>query len=174
MILHVKTVDVQGGTEFVGEWWQQSSPPFASRGRKGPVGEFADDGTSTYFYDAAANTIYEHPDSGPATFTDPVSLIRQQLADGQANLAGTTTIGGQSLYEIKLDSGVAAYVDQTSYVPRYLDEQQRNGSTVRFRVVAYEYLAATPQNLQLLSITAQHPGARVDTNPNDWPTGIGK
>lgn len=176
-ILHMKTVDQQGGTQFVGEWWQQSSPPYASRGSKGPVGqagEFADDGTTSSFYDPAANTIYEHPDSGPATFTDPVSLIRQQLADGRATLAGTTTIDGRSLYEIQLAGGVTAYVDRSSYIPAYLDEPQRNGSVARLQVVVYEYLPATPQNLQLLSITAEHPGARVDANPNDWPTGIAK
>lgn len=176
-ILHVKTLDTQGGTEFVGEWWQQSSPPYASRGSKGSIGqagEFADDGTTSSFYDPSTNTIYEHPDQGPATFTDPVSLIRQQLTDRQADLAGTTTIDGQSLYEIKLEGGITAYVDKSSYIPRYLDEPPRNGTTVRLQVVTYEYLAATPQNLRLLSITAQHTGAHIDTNPNDWPTGIAK
>lgn len=177
MILHVKTVDVQGGTEFVGEWWQQSSPPYASRGLKGPIGhlgEFADDGTTSFFYDAATDTIYEHPDGGPATFTDPVSLIRQQLADGRAHLAGSTVVDAESLYEIELEGGVTAYVDKTSYTPRYLDEPQRNGRTLRLRVVAYEYLPATPQNLKLLTITAGHAGAHVDTNPDDWPAGVAK
>jgi hypothetical protein len=177
MILHVKTIDTQGGIQFVGEWWQQSSPPYASRGIKGSaghLGEFADNGTTSYFYDPATRTIYERPNSGPATFNDPVSLIRQQLADGQAQLAGTTVIDGQSLYQIKLDGGITAYVDKTSYIPRYLAEPQRDGSTVRFQVVTYEYLPATSQNLQLLSITAQHADAHVDTNPNDWPAGVGK
>jgi hypothetical protein len=176
-ILHVKTTDVEDGLAFVGEWWQQSSPPYASRGLKGPIGhlgEFADDGTTSFFYDAATDTIYEHPDGGPATFTDPVSLIRQQLADGRAHLAGSTVVDAESLYEIELEGGVTAYVDKTSYTPRYLDEPQRNGRTLRLRVVAYEYLPATPQNLKLLTITAGHAGAHVDTNPDDWPAGVAK
>jgi len=176
-ILHMKTVDVQNGTQFVGEWWQQSSPPYASRSIKGTIGrvdEFGDDGTTSYFYDASTDTVYEQPDGGATTFEDPVSLIRQQLEAGQASLAGTAIVDGQSLYEIQLDGGVTAYVDEATYVPRYLDEPQRGGQVVRFHVVTYEYLPSTPANQQLLSVVAEHPGAHLDTNPGDWPAGITK
>jgi hypothetical protein len=176
-ILHVRTVDTTDGTTFVGEWWQQTSSPYASRGTKGPLGhlgESADDGTTSYTYDPSTNTIYEHPDNGPATFTDPISLIRQQLANGQATVTGKTIIDGQALYGIRLSNGITTYVDKGSYTPRYIDDPQRNGPTLRFQVVIYQYLPNTRQNLRLLSITAQHPNATIDTNPNDWPTSTSK
>jgi hypothetical protein len=176
-ILHVKTIDVTGSTTFVGEWWQQTSSPYASRGMKGPVGhlgEFADNGTTSYMYDASTNTIYERPDSAAPTYTDPVSLLRQQIANGQASVTGKTTINGQPLYGIRLSSGITTYVDKGSYIPRYIDSPQRNGSTLRFTVVSYQYLTNTPQNTQLLSITAQHPNATIDANPHDWPSSNSK
>jgi hypothetical protein len=51
----------------------------------------------------------------------------------------------------------------------YLDNPQRDGSSVRTRVVTYEELPMTPENAKLLSITAQHPGARVDSSPRGVP-----
>jgi hypothetical protein len=176
-ILHVKTVDVTDGTTFVGEWWQQTSSPYASRGTKGPLGhlgESADNGTTSYMYDPSTNTIYEHPDNSAPTFTDPISMIRQQLRNGQATVTAKTTIDGESVYGIRLSNGITTYVDKGSYTPRYIDDPQRNGPTLRFQVVTYQYLPNTPQNLQLLSITAQHPNATIDTNPNDWPATTSK
>lgn len=173
-IVHVKTVQDQNGVEFVGEWWQESSPPYASRGVKGTVGhsaEFADDGTTSYMYDPTSNTLYEQPDSAPPTSQDPVSVIRQALASGDATVTGTTTIDGTALYAIALSNGVTAYVDESTYVPRYIDEPQRDGSTARLDVVTYEQLPATPQNVRALDLAAQHPDARVDTSPSDWPGG---
>jgi hypothetical protein len=171
-ILHVKTIDVTDGTTFVGEWWQETSSPYASRGLKGPagnLGEVADNGTTSYLYDASTNTIYERPDTAAPTFTDPVSLLRQQLANGQATVTGETTINGQPLYGIHLSTGITTYVAKGNYTPRYIDDPQPNGSTLRFTVVSYQYLANTPNTTQLLSITAQHPNATIDTNPQNWP-----
>jgi hypothetical protein len=116
----VKTIDVSDGATFVGEWWQQTSSPYASRGLKGPVGhlgEVADNGTTSYLYDTSTNTIYEHPDTAVPTFTDPVSLLRQQLANGQASVTGETTINGQPFYGIRLSSGITTYVAKGSYNP---------------------------------------------------------
>lgn len=176
-ILHVKTTNVTAGTTFLGEWWQQTAPPYASRGVKGPIGhlgEFADNGTTSYMYDPSTNTIYQHPDSGTPSFTDPISLIRQQLASGQAKVTGEATINGHPLDGIRLASGITTYVDKGSYIPRYIDDPQSNGSTLRFQVVAYQHLRSTPQNRQLLSITGQHPDATIDTNPSDWPSSTSK
>ena len=77
-ILHVRVSGVQNGTQVVGEWWQETTPPYASRGFKGPIGqegESADDGTTSYSYDTATNTIHERPDSSPPTLTGPISVI---------------------------------------------------------------------------------------------------
>src|SRR5438105_423688 len=70
-VLHVKVVGVQNGVPVMAETWQETSAPYAIRGIKGGgghVGEFGDNGTTSFRYDAGSNTIYEHPDSSHLTF----------------------------------------------------------------------------------------------------------
>jgi hypothetical protein len=171
-IVHVKEAGVQNGTPVAAEWWQQTSPPYANRVIKGPVGqqsEGADNGTTSFQYDAGTNTIYESSDSSPPTLIDPISIVRDELENGTAQVAGTVTIDGTALYEIDLPNGVVGYFDRSDYQPIYLDNRQRDGSVVRVRVVAYEQLPMTPENEMLLSVTAQHPTASVETTPNKAP-----
>jgi hypothetical protein len=168
-ILHVKVVGVQNGTAIMGETWQETSPPYASRGMKGTAGhpgEFADNGTTSFFYDPSTDTIDTQPDTSRPTFTDPISQVRQALANGQAQLAGTTTIGGESLIKIDLKGGLVGYFDAHDYHPRYLDDPQRGGSIVQLRVVIYEYLPLTSSTRAMLNITALHPSARIVTAPS--------
>ena len=165
-ILHTQVVGVQNGVTVVGETWQETTPPYASRGLKGSpghLGEFADNGTTSFEYDPTTNTIQEQPDSSHPTFADPVAQVRQELASGQAEETGMVTIGGASLYKIDLPHGLVGYFGMADYLPRYLNDPQRDGSMVRLRVAAYQYLAMTPANRALLSITAQHPRARIVT-----------
>ena len=171
-ILHTEVVGVQNGVTVVGETWQKTSPPYASRDLKGPSGhegEFADDGTNSFEYDPATNSISEQPDSSHPTFADPVAQVRRELADGRAVETGTVTIGGVSLYRIDLPHGLVGYFDTVDYLPRYLDDPQRDGRAVRLRVGAYEYLTMTPANRDLLSITAQHPRAQIVTGSSATP-----
>ena len=168
-ILHTKVLATQNGTTFVNEVWRQTAPPYASRAIKDQM-EFSDNGTTSFYYDPATNTIYERPDSSPRpAFTDPVARIRRELASGQAQVIGTVVIDGTSLYKIDLPRGFVGYFDTSNYAPRYVDALRRGGTVVRFRVEVYEYLPMTPANRDLLSVTAQHPGARIDTNPSDAP-----
>ena len=163
-ILHVKVVGAQNGVTVVGETWQQTGPPFANRAIKGPIGhegEAGDDGTTSFNYDPSTNTIYEQPDSSPPTFADPVSAVRQELASGAAQFHGTVTIDGSALYKIDLPHGMVGYFEEGTYQPRYLDDPQRDGSVVRLRVLAYEYLPMSAANRELLSVTAQHPTAPI-------------
>ena len=173
-ILHEQVVGVQNGVPVEAEWWQETSPPYASRVIKGPVGherEGSDNGTASFEYDPGTNTITEEPDSSPATAIDPVSEVRQELASGQARLAGTVVIGGSSLYKIDRPHGLIGYFATNDYRPRYMDDPQRDGSMVRVRVAAYEYLPRTASSRTLLSVTAQHPTARIVTDSN---SGSGK
>ena len=166
-IVHVKETGVQDGTPVAVEWWQQTSPPYALRMIKGPVGqevEGANDGTTSSQYDAATDTIVENPAVSAPTLVDPIETVRDQLASGGAQVAGTATIDGVSLYEIELPTGVVGYFDTTDYRPMYLDNPQGDGSVVRTRVVTYEELPMTSDTAKLLDMTAQHPQARVDTS----------
>jgi hypothetical protein len=167
-IVHVKEVGLAEGTPVAVEWWQQTSPPHALRMSKGPVGrqrEGANDGTTSYQYDAGTNTVIETPASSAPALVDPIEDVRAQLARGGAHVAGTATINGAVMYRIELPTGVVAYFDTTDYRPTYLDNPQGDGSVVRTRVVTYEELPMTPGNAKLLDLTAQHPGARVHTRP---------
>jgi len=164
MIVHVKETGFQDGTPVGVEWWQQTSPPHALRMIKGAGGqqvEGAEDGTTSFQYDPATNTIAETPDATAPALVDPIEGVRDQLATGGAQVAGTATIDGVSLYKIELPTGVTAYFDTTDYRPMYLDNPQGDGSIVRTRVVIYEELPMTPDTAKLLSIAAQHPGSRV-------------
>jgi hypothetical protein len=178
LIVHVKETGVQAdGTRIAAEWWQETNPPHALRLIKGIVGqqvEIATDGTTSSEYDAGTNTIYQQPDSDPPTLVDPIETARAGLANGTAQVAGTVTIDGRSLYKIELGDGVVGYFDQTDYRPVYLDNPQRDGSVIRTRVLAYDELSTTPDNEKLLSVAAQHPGASVETGTSPAPAGPAK
>jgi hypothetical protein len=180
IIVHVKESGVQhDGTQVAAEWWQETNPPYAIRLIKGTAGQSIDakgnaggqqvetaaDGTTSSQYDAGTNTIYQRPDSTSPTLIDPIETVRAGLTHGTAQVAGTVTIDGQSLYRIELPDGVVGYFDQSDYRPVYLDNPQRDGSVVRTQVVTYEELPTTPENETLLSITAQHPRASAATSP---------
>jgi hypothetical protein len=165
VIVHVKEAGVEDGTPLGAEWWQQTSQPHAIRMIKSYAGrevEGANDGTTSYEYDAGANTILETLGASAPVLVDPIAGVRQQLASGGAEVAGTTTIDGVSLYKIELPTGVIGYFDTTDYRPMYLDNPHQGGF-VRTRVVTYEELPMTATAAKLLSITAQHPQARVET-----------
>jgi hypothetical protein len=180
LIVHVKEAGVQAdGTHVAAEWWQETNPPYAIRLIKGTAGQHADgkgnagggqvesaaDGSTFSQYDAGTNTIYQRPDSTSPTLIDPIETVRAELTRGTAQVAGTVTIDGRSLYKIELPNGVVGYFDQTDYRPVYLDNPQRDGSVVRTRVITYEELSLTPGNELFLSIAAQHPRASVDAGP---------
>jgi len=165
-IVHVKEIGVVDGTPVGVEWWQQTSPPHALRMIKGPIGravEAANDGMTSYVYDAATNTVTKTPASSAPALVDPIAGVRAQLAHGDARVAGRATIDGATLYKIELPTGVIGYFRTTDYRPMYLDNPQRGGGVVRTRVATYEELPVGSANAKLLSVAAQHPDARVST-----------
>jgi len=172
-ILHTKEV----GDGFMAEWWQLTSPPYTFVLTKGPVGaasaEGAGDATHSSYYDPATNTIHEEPGGGTTSVGDPIAQVHQMLDEGRARVLGTATVDGVDTYKIQFaekDDGftsqsLIAYVDQSTYRPVLLSTPQRNGTVVNLRVVTLEYLPATQANLQSLSLTSRHPGARVVAGP---------
>ncbi len=161
------------GTPVAVEWWQQTSPPYALRLIKGFDGRQSEGanrrndvvlGTTRARTRSTSVRIRLH-----RRLIDPLSTVREQLASGSSQVAGTVTIDGLSLYKIELPNGVVGYFDRTDYRPEYVDNPQHDGSIVRTRVVTYEELPITPENEQLLSITEQHPRASVETSPTKAP-----
>jgi hypothetical protein len=174
IIVHVKETGVQDGTQVGVEFWQETNPPYAMRMIKGTAGEdveSAADGTTFSQYDPDTNTVYQRPDSRPPTLIDPLETLRAGLASGTAQIAGTVTIDGRSLYKLELPNGVVGYFDKMDYRPVYVDNPQHGGSVVRTQVVTYEELPITSQNDTLLSVAAQHAAARVAVGSAPAPTG---
>lgn len=181
-ILHSKVE----GDGFMAESWQLTSPPYSFVLVKGRVGaanpEQAGNGSTASYYDPASNAINEQSSAGPQPAVgDPLTAVRQDLQTGQARVLGTAQIGGVSTYKIQFaDKGgfdsqsVIAYVNQHTYRPVMLADPQRDGTIVHLRVVTLEYLPATPANLQLLSLTKRHPGARVVTGGPGKPAPVRK
>jgi hypothetical protein len=170
-ILHTKLE----GDGFVADWWQLTSPPYSFLGDKGPVNaapEAAANATTVSYYDPATNTIHVAPSAKPVALNDPLAEVRQALQDGQARVLGTADIAGVATYEIQFadkngfdSQSLISYVDQRTYRPIMLSDPQRNGTIVHLRVMAFDYLPATTENLRSLSLTARHPTARVVTDP---------
>ena len=167
--------ELQGGG-FVAESWQLTSAPYSFLGGKGPVGSVmyaSDDGTTVAFYDPTTNTITQTPSlKKPAALNNPLTDIKQALQNGQARVLGTAMVDGTTTYQVQLADqngfdaqSLIAYVDQASYRPIEIADPQNNGTIVRLRVVAFEYLPATAANRSLLNLTAHYPNAQVVSNP---------
>jgi hypothetical protein len=107
---------------------------------------------------------------------DPVSALRQAIAEGRAHEAGTTQLDGRTVRRIDIDlpehppadapplpadaprvhPEAYAYVEPETFHPV---EIVYGRDTYTF--LAYEYLPATPANLALTNIHAQHPHATI-------------
>jgi hypothetical protein len=176
-ILHVKLVsEAKGGVMAGGgyqESWQLTSQPYSARWRGTFAGgpEMANDGQTEYMYDG--HTIYTKPNSAPLQLSSELALVKESLDSGKARMVGETTIEGASVYEIALPYGYVGYFETKTYRPLFLDSpasgpDARRGKLWRLRVVTMEYLRPTPANLRLLSLTAQHPAAKVEEDPGAW------
>ena len=121
------------------------------------------------WWDPATNTIHEQATTKqPKSVEDPLAEVRAELRAGNARVVGSTTVDGKDTYKIQFEDkngydsqSLIAYVDKDTYRPILLSDPQGNGSVVQLRVVALEYLPATPANMRLLSLTALHPDATV-------------
>jgi len=106
----------------------------------------------------------QNVDSGSSDFRGQILAL---LRSGEARVVGHRTIDGQDTIEIASASGHTTYfVDPGSYRPVELRTRGTDGGTaLRFRT--YETLSLG-DNRDLLSLTAQHPDARVDRDPADY------
>jgi hypothetical protein len=117
----------------------------------------------------ASNVPKPPPSSDDASTADPGSgdfrsQILALLRSGEARVVGHRRIDGQDTIEIaSADGHTTYYVDPETYRPVELDTRGTDGGTaLRFRT--YETLDSGA-NSDLLSLEAQHPGARIDRDP---------
>jgi hypothetical protein len=140
-------------------------------------------------YDAATNTIYQPPQSGVFRFGGDQSdrhreMILEMLTSGEAVVEGPETIDGRECLRIAAtkDNGTAA--EGTKYGTWYLvDKETMNpvewrmtrdgGKVVVFHFDVYEQLPASEENLALLDLAAQHPGAALNTSLEDYQDALG-
>jgi hypothetical protein len=175
------------GDGFVAESWQLTSAPYSYLQGKGPIGAApyaSNDGTTTAYYDPTTNTIHQTrstKSTKPTAPDNPLAEIRHEVHDGRARVLTTATVDGTATYEIQLADkdgfdaqSLIVYVDRGSYRPIEIADPQRNGTTVRLQVVAFEYLPTTFTNLRLLSLTARYPSAQVVSDPDPAAPASGK
>jgi hypothetical protein len=105
-------------------------------------------------------------DVGPADGFRRVALAL--LHSGHARVQERTRIAGRDAVVIRSADGHATYVvDAKTYDPiEWRTHGTDGGAVLRFR--AYETLPSNAANDRLLSIAAQHPGARVVRDPDAY------
>lgn len=95
------------------------------------------------------------------------------LHSGGIHVVGRTTIAGRSVIELASPDGdTTYYVDPQTYDPVELDTHGTGGGT-RLLFRSYDELPAS-SSTDLLSLTAQHPSATVDRNPDDYRAAVSR
>ena len=112
----------------------------------------------------STTTTTPDPDPTSGTFRDQILAL---LNSGGAHVAGHRTIDGRDVIEIDSANGhTTYYVDPESYAPVELVARGTDAEN-RLRFRTYEKLQLDG-NAGLLSLSAQHPTARVDRDPADY------
>lgn len=172
-VLHVRSVETQGGRTTTRETWQPTDDPAASR-------ELLDEGAIRYetvsnsLYDATSNTIYRAPkgakpaDGIDRIIGDPVvKKVRVLLENQDLTVTGRVSHNGQDAWEISLkpDAGRPVWtiwVSATDGKPLELRDPGRDAdeppSTIRWET--YEVLDDADA-AQLTTLEGAHPTAKV-------------
>jgi hypothetical protein len=182
-ILHVRSVETQGGRTTTHETWQSAGDPTVERRLGYPTVERRGDtdyGLETSgdaFYDPATNTIYDPPgasSSKPGDWLesgDPiVQKVRLLLTKDHMEVSGPEMHNGTSAWAISLkpDAGRPVWtlwVSATNGRPLELRDPGRDASEQAQIITwpTYEVLAGSDANAQV-TLTGAHPDARVVTD----------
>jgi hypothetical protein len=106
----------------------------------------------------------------PGEDADPIrAKILGILGSGAASEEGHATVEGKDALKLVSNDGTATiFVDPQSYRPIFWTTSAPDGSTSTVHFDTYETLPGTAATDALLSLSAQHPDARVDDSPADY------
>lgn len=97
------------------------------------------------------------------------SSIQTQLQEHKLKLDGTATIDGRDAIVLETANGSEKYyVEPVTYDPIKTIIQNPGGGLLTTTFSQYQVLPDTPANQRLLSLSARHPGARVDNSHADY------
>jgi hypothetical protein len=128
-------------------------------------------------FDATSGVIYERTLPANAINLDPtrpsedLAMVRRALVLPGARDMGGATIAGQPVERFEYGSRetngqrCTYYATRGDYVPVAVECVNLVGGPWLRARITYEFLARTPANDALLSLRAQHPGARVNRAP---------
>ena len=131
-ILHERALVTSGSTTAPYELWVESSAPYAYR-----VLKWGHEGTGA---------------GGDSS--DFAAALRSMVQSGQARVDAVTTYAGVPAFKLSITGSSTRFLNGTAYVsrddyhPLEIDTTDGGGERIVFQ--AYEYLPATPANLQLL------------------------
>ena len=124
-----------------------------------------------YYYDARTNTIYTtapdvvlpDPRPGDASMQGLRDRMLAMLDSGTAREEGRITVDGREAIRIVAGASTSTLlVDAQTHDPIEWRGRADDGTLVTTRLDTYEWLPPTDANLALLSVTAQHPDARLE------------
>jgi hypothetical protein len=184
-ILHVRSVETQGGRTTTREYWQSADHPALAREVLGGAQRYEVSGDA--LYDPATDTIYDPPSAKdpsklPAGKVDPrtsvppsdpiVAKVRILLQNGDMEVTGREVHNGTEAWAISLKQGVGRpvwtlWVSAADGKPLELRDPGRDASEAPqvIRWSAYEVLPARDA-AGLTSLRGAHPSAPVVDDPD--------
>jgi len=184
-VLHVRSVETQGGRTTTREYWQSADHPALAREVLGGAQRYEISGDAVY--DPATDTIYDppsakdpsSPSSGkidPRTSVPPsdpiVAKVRILLQHGDMEVTGREVHNGTDAWAISLRQGVGRpvwtlWVSTADGKPLELRDPGRDASEAPqvIRWSAYEVLSDGDAS-GLTTLRGAHPSARVVRDPD--------
>jgi hypothetical protein len=179
-VLHVRSVERQGGHITTRELWQSADDPAVQR--EVFRGDQTYEASGDALYDPATNTIYENagaksgssmpPEAAAMPASDPIMLkVRVLLERRSLEVKGRVRHGGVDAWEIALKQGAGRpvwrlWVSAADGRPLELRDPGRDASepAQEIRWPTYEVVPAA-RSRNLLTLRGAHPAARVTRDP---------
>ena len=122
--------------------------------------------------------VIPRPTTGPQELSSFRSRALSLLHAPGATVTSNVTVDGQNALQVASADGTSTYdLDPTSYAPIQMTNtigpgtdigDPGNDSTVTLTFTDWQYLTGSPADPKLLSLTAQHPSATIDSSASDY------